>query len=76
MYYAFGAGALQSVSVNVRHDIVANFFFSFFRYVVIYVICRCLQLCYLLICYGKTQLLFRFGQGYPQPSPCPELLFR
>ena len=72
----FGFRALQSVSVYVGHDVVANDLLAFFGFVVVDIIGSGLQFCDLLVSDGKAQLLFRFCQCDPEFSPGPEFHFR
>ena len=73
---ALGFRALQSVSVYVGHDVVANDLLAFFGFVVVDIIGGGLQFCDLLVSDGKAQLLFRFCQCDPEFSPGPEFHFR
>ena len=51
----FGCRALQSVSVYVGHDVVANDLLAFFGFVVVDIIGGGLQFCDLLVSDGKAR---------------------
>ena len=73
VYYRLGMGALHSVGVNVRHNIVAHLFLTFFGNIVVYIVLMRFKLFDLLVGNIKTQLFFSFGEGYPETAPCSEL---
>ena len=76
MNYSRSLGALLTVSVNVAHNVVADFLFAGFRNVIVDVVDMSFKLVYLLLCYGQTELHFAARQSYPELSPGRELLVR
>ena len=76
MNYSRRLGALNAVSVNVRHNVVANFFFARLGNVVIYIVRVRLKLCDLLVGNVEPELLFALGESYPEPPSRFELVIR
>ena len=71
-----GFRALQTVRVHVRHDIVADLFFTRFGVRVIDVLSMCLELRDLLVGDIESEFLLRLGESDPQLSPGAELAVR
>jgi hypothetical protein len=71
----FGFRTLLSVSKNMRHDIMTDFFFPLGCNIQVQIRLMDFQLVDLLLSYRQTQFHFRFRKGDPQPSPGGEFLF-
>ena len=63
---------LLTISVDVAHDVMSDFFFSRFCNIVVDVVLVLLQLVNLFLGDGKTQFFFRLCQSDPEPSPSSE----
>ena len=72
----FRLRALDAESVYMRHDIVTDFLFPFFRHIIIDIVLVSLHLIDLLLGHRQAQLLFRFRQSDPQLSPSAEFHIR
>ncbi|MPN32376.1 hypothetical protein SDC9_179854 [bioreactor metagenome] len=66
---AFGAGAQQSVCVDVRHNVVAGLLFARGNDVIVYRRDMRLKFVHLRFCDRQPELHFGFGQRYPQFAP-------
>jgi hypothetical protein len=66
--------ALNAVSINVAHYVVANLFLTGFGNFVVDVILMCLKFINLLFGNVKTQLMLSLSESYPELSPCTELI--
>ena len=64
--------ALQAVGVDVAHHVVAHLALAGLGISIVDVVAVGLQLGDLLVRDGKAELLFRAGQGDPQPPPGAE----
>ena len=73
---SFRLGALQSVCVDMAHDVVADHFFSGFGFFVINIIGVGFEFGDLLICNGQSQFFFCLCQRDPQFPPGPEFHVR
>ena len=73
MYYALCVGALQSIGIHVRHDVVPDFLFTALGIGIVYVAAVSLKLLNLLIGNIEPKFLFCFGKSYPQTAPCSKL---
>ena len=69
-----GLGALQTVGVDVAHDIVAHQLFAGDGILVVHVVLVGFQLGNLLIGDGKALFLLGLGQRDPQLAPGAELV--
>ena len=69
-------GALQSVRIDMAHDIMADYLLTRLCFRIVNILSVFLQLRDLLICDRKSQLLLRLCQRDPQFSPCPEFHVR
>ncbi len=65
--------ALLTISMNMAHNIVAEFFFIFLCNLIVNIISMSLKLFYLFLCNIKSKLIFSFSKGNPKPSPCLKL---
>ena len=65
--------ALIAVSVNMRHNIVAEFLFIFRGGFIIYIVSMRFKLVYLLLCDIQPELFFGFRKRDPQLSPSLKL---
>ena len=68
-----GLWTLYPVCIYVRHDVMADFFFTRFCHIVINVGYMLFHLIDLLLGDRKPQLHLRLRQSDPQPSPGAEL---
>ena len=66
--------ALNTVSVNVGHNVVADELFSLLSDFVVDVVGVSFELVDLSLCYGQTQLHFRLGKSDPESAPGAEFL--
>ena len=66
--------ALNAISINMTHYVVANLFLTGFRNFVVDIILMCLKFINLLFCNVKTQLMLSLSERYPELSPCTELV--
>ncbi|MPM56874.1 hypothetical protein SDC9_103690 [bioreactor metagenome] len=64
-----GAGAQSAVSVNMRHDVMAQLLFLLRGDIVVNVVQMGLQLVNLYLADGQAKLHLRSGQGHPKPAP-------
>ena len=73
MDYPLCFRTLYAICIDMRHNVVADNFFSLFGHVVVDIIRMAFQFFNLLICNIETQLFLSLSQCDPQSSPCAEL---
>jgi hypothetical protein len=69
-----GGGTLLSVSVDMRHDVVADFFFSLFGHIIVNIRHIPLHFIYLSLTDFETQLFLAFRQRNPKLPPNREFM--